>query len=290
LDKFTSPAGVLTLLLTSGWSHRRMLLKRLEASRYDGLGSLIRTRGPEEEQPPELRFVADTLKRWLDAHPGGPPDPEEATTRAIVAMVCGWSCALSHFIAAEPRTVEELEREVTALGGEPVVREHLQALVDSGQAEILAGEGDEEPRFVLSPWGREALAPLIAAARHEAHFPAEDVMSPEILDAEAAFQVLAPLLSLPRHLRGACRLGVHVTHDGDDVLAGATVEVARGRVLSTSILLEEDPDTWVTGSVLEWCEAVIDPTGEHRPEVGGDTELAAALLAALHERLFGDEA
>ena len=290
LDKFTSPAGVLTLLLTSGWSHRRMLLKRLEASRYDGLDSLLRTRGPEEEPSPELRFVSRTLKRWLDNHPGGPLDPGQPTTDAIVAMVCGWSCALSHALAREPRTIEELEREVNSLGGEKMVREHLKALVDTGQAEILEGEGDEEPRFVLSLWGREALAPLVAAARHEAYFPAEDVMSPEILDAEAAFQVMAPLLRLPRHLRGTCRLGVRVTHDGDDVVAGATAEVADGRVRSTSILLEQNPSTWATGAVLEWCEAVIDPSGDHRPDVGGDTELAAALLAALHERLFGEEA
>ena len=68
--------------------------------------------------------------------------------------------------------------------------------------------------------------------------------------------------------------------------AGATVEVRRGRVVSSSILLEQDPHTWATGSPVEWCDAVVDPTTV-RLETGGDTQLTGALLAALHERLFG---
>ena len=69
--------------------------------------------------------------------------------------------------------------------------------------------------------------------------------------------------------------------------AGATVEVRGGRVVSSSILLEQDPDTWATGSPVEWCDAVVDPTAATRLETGGDTQLTGALLAALHEKLFG---
>jgi len=71
-------------------------------------------------------------------------------------------------------------------------------------------------------------------------------------------------------------------------MAGATVEVAQGAVASISPLLDEDPETWVTGSPLGWCETVIDPSAE-KLHAGGDTELTGALLTALHERLFGGE-
>lgn len=50
--------------------------------------------------------------------------------------------------------------------------------------------------------------------------------------------------------------------------------------------LEQAPETWATGDALGWCETVIDPEAD-RLHVGGDTELAEALIAALHERLFG---
>ena len=44
---------------------------------------------------------------------------------------------------------------------------------------------------------------------------------------------------------------------------------------------------WLTGDPLGWCQTVIDPTADKLIS-GGDTELADALLAALHERLFGE--
>jgi len=68
--------------------------------------------------------------------------------------------------------------------------------------------------------------------------------------------------------------------------AGATAQVDGGAVVSSTPLLEEEPETWVTGDPLGWCETVIDPTAD-KLDAGGDTELAQALLEALHGRLFG---
>ena len=67
-------------------------------------------------------------------------------------------------------------------------------------------------------------------------------------------------------------------------LAGATAQVNLGVVVS-SPLLDEEPETWVTGDPLGWCQTVIDPTAG-KITVGGERRLAGALLESLHERLF----
>jgi len=279
---------VLTLLRASGWPRRAAALQMLVRSRETGLGELLRRREHEGAGEDRLRVVA-ALERWLGRRPDGPLDLGPAGSEAIVAMTCSWSVALTHALAGAPRTMAELHEEVTAFYTKEALREHVEAMVRTGQAEPLYGAGEEETRYALTTWGMEALAPLIVAVRHECRFPQADILPPELLDAEAAFQVSLPLLKLPAELRGRCRLAV-LLEGKEPAPAGATVEVAGGRVVSSSILLEEDPETWVTGTPLQWCEAVIDPATATKLDVGGDTALAGALLAALHERLFGDAA
>ncbi len=56
---------------------------------------------------------------------------------------------------------------------------------------------------------------------------------------------------------------------GDEpLIAGATAKVDRGVVVSSSALLDEQPETWVTGDPLDWCETVIDP-GAEKLQAGG---------------------
>lgn len=286
-DSFTSPAGAMTLLLAAGWTDRMTLLDALETSRSNGLADVVDCRDDAAVPDPGLRLVSTTLRRWLNEHPDGPLNPGPAATEAIAALVCAWSSALTHALADGPRTATDLVREVTALYGEEMVRDHLEALIRSAQVEELLGDGTEEPRYALTDWGMKAIAPLIAAAHHEAHCPSEDVLMPEVLDVEAAFQLTAPLLRLPTGLRGSCRLGVRISDEEETLLAGTTMDVANGRVVSSSILLEQDPDTWATGTPVMWCDAVVDPTTAARLDVGGDIELARSLLTALHDRLFG---
>jgi hypothetical protein len=87
-----------------------------------------------------------------------------------------------------------------------------------------------------------------------------------------------PLIQLPPGLRGSCRLGVAIP-GGEPLVAGATAQGDRGAVISSSPLLDEIPETWATGTPLDWCETVVDPTTA-RLEAGGDTELAVALIEA----------
>lgn len=300
--EFTAPAGSLTVLLACGWSRRGRLLTVLESSRRKGLGVVAGARDaergpgtanpggrePAADEAEQLRFVADRVRRWLGEHPEEPRELD-AGTEAIVAMACCWSTAVTHALAERPMTLPELDEQVRAIDSEEVLLEHVEALVETGQAQAARRGG--ELRYALTEWGVRAIAPLVAAARCEANFPREDVLAPEVLDAEAAFQLTLPLLRLPGELHGACSLKVLVpaeSPDEDLLFAGASVEVADGRVASSSILLEESPQTWITGSAKSWCEAVIDPSSPSGLQLGGDTGLGEALLRALHEALFGE--
>lgn len=259
----------------------------LQRSRETGLGELLRRREAGDAGRSELPFVADTLERWLRRHPGDPLDLDPAGAETVVAMICSWSVGLTHALARGPRTMVQIDDEVIAFDSRDAMREHVEALVRTDQAEPLYGEDADETRYALTEWGLEALAPLVAAARHECRFPCEEILPPETLDAEAAFQVSLPLLKLPSGLRGTCRLGVLLPGE-EPVTAGATVDVAGGRVVSSSILLERDPETWATGTPLQWCDAIVNPAAAAKLDLGGDTALAGALLEALHKRLFGE--
>jgi hypothetical protein len=230
----------------------------------------------------EFLFVAFAIERWLRNCPSGPLELGPRGAHALAPLVCCWSATVTHALAPEPLTLAELDRAVSVLDAETVV-EHVEALERSSQVKALPGDG--ETRYALTGWGREAIAPIVAAVRYECRYPEDDVLPPDVFDVEAAFQMALPQLRLPPHLRGACRLGVQMP-DEEALMAGATVEIDRGCVLSSTALLDETPDTWATGSPLDWCETVIDPSTE-RIESGGDIELAGALLSALHEALFG---
>lgn len=230
----------------------------------------------------QFLFVVSTLERWLRDCPAGPLDLSEEASSAIASLVCCWSATVTHALAALPLTLPELHRAVGILDYE-TVEEHIEAMERDGLVEVRSSAG--ETRYSLSEWMRAGISPIIAAARYEAHYPEADVAPPDILDVEAAFQMALPPVLLAPDLRGSCRLGVQIP-GGEPLMAGATAEVGRGRVLSSSALLEEDPENWVTGSPLDWMEAVIDPsTG--RLKSGGDAELAEALIEGLHETLFG---
>jgi hypothetical protein len=230
----------------------------------------------------DFLFVAHSMERWLRNCPSGPLVLGPEAGEPLSALVCCWSATVTHALAPEPLTLADLDRAVGILDVE-VVEEHLEAMLRSGLAEALPGSG--VTRYGLTDWGRESIAPVVAAVRYECHYPEADVLSPDVFDAEAAFQMALPLLRLPPDLRGSCRLGVQIAGD-EPLMAGATVEVSRGAVLASSPLLAQRPETWATGSALDWCETVVDPATK-RVKAGGDTELTGALLEALHEKLFG---
>lgn len=323
-EEFRARAGSLTLLFVAGSPAREVLLEMLERARDGGLlGPILEPDeldgyedeldedelvGDEEEPPededyaedelgqtggPQTRmrtsakgdeflFVAFAIERWLRNCPAGPRELGPAGAEAIAPLACCWSAGITHALAEQPRTLAELESAIPDLDRE-VVEEHVEALGRTGQIETAPADG--ETRYSLTRWGQEGIAPIIAAVRYERHYPEDDVLPPDILDVEAAFELVLPLLRLPTDLSGSCRLGVQIPGD-EPLMAGATVQVAEGRVTSSSPLLEREPENWATGSPLDWMDTVVDPTAG-RIGSGGDTRLAGALLEALHETLFG---
>jgi hypothetical protein len=144
--------------------------------------------------------------------------------------------------------------------------EHVEALMRTSQVEARPA-ADGTVHYAVTDWLREGLAPLAAAARHERHDPSPDVLPPDRLDVEAAFQLGLPLVTPPA--------GV-----------GAMVRIERGAIASCGGMLDERTDAWASGGAVEWLDTVIDPT-VWRLEVGGDTRLAEALIGGLHKRPFG---
>lgn len=235
----------------------------------------------------DMVAVVFALRHWLETRPGGPhpnPSSDPDSGPPMISLICGWSSTVIHALAMEPLSVAELTRTVE-IADRATVKEVLEGMVRFALAEALPGQG--ETRYTLTEWGRSGIAPLIASTRYERLYPAAFSLPPDVLDVEAAFRMALPLLALPAGLRGRSRLGVWIP-GGEPTMAGATVEVEGGRVASSTPLLDESPDTWVTGLPVHWCEAIMDPSVVEKLASDGDEELNGALLQALHERLFGE--
>lgn len=253
-------------------------MERVDASQFVGPHTSMKTTSKGEL----FLAVGLVLERWLRNCPDGPLRIGPEGADPLAALVCCWSATVIHALADEPLTLAELDRAVGLLDYE-TTEEHLDALLRNGLAE--AEDRDGETRYAPTEWLREGIAPLAAAARAETLFPEEDVHPPDILDVEASFQLTLPLLQLPPDLRGTCRLGVQIP-GGPPLIAGATAQVDGGRVVTSTTLLEQEPETWATGTLRDWLDTLIDPTAG-RVEAGGDVELAQVLLECLHEKLFG---
>jgi DNA-binding transcriptional ArsR family regulator len=249
-----------------------------ESERQIGPHTKVRASAKGEQ----FLFVAFALERWLHNCPDGPLQLGPEGGAAIAPLVCCWSAGVTHALAGQPLTLAELDRAVEALSYE-TVEEHVEAMERTGQVEALPDNG--EARYALTDWAREGIAPIVAAIRYERHYPEDDALPPDVLDVEAAFQLALPLLRLPADVSGSCRLGVQIP-GGEPLMAGATAQVAGGRVVSSSTLLEQEPENWATGSPIEWADAVVDPRAG-QIKAGGDIRLANALIEALHETLFG---
>ena len=259
----------------------------------DGDGGGVATLDAERAADPEptyrtsakgaqIVYVAGILQRWLRNCPEGPLEIGAPGGSALASLFCGWSATVIHALARGPLTLAELDRAVKPIPEREVVAEHVESMRMVGQAEVLEVGG--ETRYALTEWMREGIAPIAAAAWVEVHYPEEQMAPPDVLDVEAAFQLALPLLRLPPDLRGTCRLGVQIP-GGPPLMAGATVEVDRGAVVTSSALLEESPETFATGSPLDWLDTLIDPTAG-KITLGGERRLAGALIEGLHERLF----
>jgi len=234
----------------------------------------------------ELLFVAFNQQRWLKNCPRGPLDVGMLLAGdAMAALICGWSATVIHGLAAGPRTLAQLNERVDPIGDLETLEEHVAAMERTGLVESYAGS-DGKTRYAVTDWLREGIAQIGAAARQELHHPLSGTWPPDRLDVEAAFQLALPLISLPEELSGSCQLSVQLAPSGQSSVCGVTARVEQGRVVPSEGQLEEQPETWMAGSTVDWLDTVIDPSAQ-RLEVGGDRRLAEALIQGLYERLYG---
>jgi hypothetical protein len=71
-------------------------------------------------------------------------------------------------------------------------------------------------------------------------------------------------------------------------LAGVTVVVERGQILSCAPEVSAEPLTWAVGTPESWLNVVIDGRIEDLRIGGANPQLALDLVCGIHFALFGD--
>jgi DNA-binding HxlR family transcriptional regulator len=274
----TTMRAHLRALISTGVAERR------RANRFPSSVDFVLT-----ESGRELGVVAAILEAWLRRSPDGPLELDDrAAKSAVKALIEGWGTNMIRVLATRPFSLTELNGLISGLSY-PSLERRLGAMRLAGQVERLPGPGRGTP-YAVTDWLRRAIAPLAAAARWErAHVPAQTVPIRR-LDIEAAFLLAVPLLKLPSELSGSCRLAVELAAaNGGGQQAGALVAVREGEVVSCRASLQGHADAWASGSAREWLTAVMEQEADQL-EIGGESQLARALLDGLNGSLFGQVA
>jgi DNA-binding transcriptional ArsR family regulator len=232
----------------------------------------------------EALFLAAAIERWLGAAPqgrieyGGP-----AAEQAIDTLVGAWSAAIVHALARGPMSIDDLDGAIEGLGRSRIER-HLMAMRSTRLVEVL-GDGDAA-LYSINGWLRLGIAPLIVSARLERNRPTEEMTPVDGSDVEAGFRMALGLIELPEELTGVCRLRLNLDEGRDDYMSGVTAHVEMGRIVAVEPNIEEPADAWAHGTLEDWLDTVIN-LDARAVATGGDAWLTAALVRAIHRRLFG---
>jgi DNA-binding HxlR family transcriptional regulator len=239
----------------------------------------------------EMLLVADEVEAWLALSPGGPiaPDSDEAKG-ALKSLAGGWSSTLMRPLANRSFTLTELDSLIPDVSY-PALERRMSWMRATGQIEPAEKKGRGTP-YVVTDWLRHAIAPLCAAGRWERrHMPAESGPITEI-EVEASFLLTVPLAPLRANAGGTCLLVAQtdpVEPDGKTPpLAGVTVEIERGKVLSCAPQVDAGPPTWAIGTPDTWLDVVIDGQIDDLRIGGTDPQLALDLITGIHFALFAD--
>jgi DNA-binding HxlR family transcriptional regulator len=233
----------------------------------------------------ELLFVMSILERWLRR------SPEEAlelgggsAKAAIKALVDGWSSTMVRVLAGGPRSLTELDRLIAAYNY-PSLERRLAAMRTAG----LVAATDRRSRgtpYIVTDWLRGGIGPLLVASRWERRNLAEETARIGRIDAEAALMLAVPLVRLPRHLEGVCRLVVETSNGGAGRPATVTVAVKDECSALHALPQGASADAWAAGPVAAWFRAAIEADPDHL-ELGGDCQFVRGLLESFYEPLFG---
>jgi DNA-binding HxlR family transcriptional regulator len=238
----------------------------------------------------ELLVVADVVEAWLARAPDGPIALEsEAAKGAVKALTGGWGSTLMRALANRPFTLTELDSLIPDVSY-PTLERRLARMRSTGQIEPVQAGGRGTP-YVVTEWLRRSIAPLVAAGRCERRHFADRRAPITDIEVDAAFLLAIRLVSLPKTANGTCMLAVHPeageTHVNGRNLAGVTVEVERGEIVSCAPQVNGNPPTWALGSAETWLNVVIDGGFEALSFSGARPQLALDLVSGLHFALFG---
>jgi DNA-binding HxlR family transcriptional regulator len=235
----------------------------------------------------DLGAVATALDRWLRMAPEGPIElGTDDGKMAIKALAGGWSSTVLCLLAAGPMSLTELAECINDVSY-PSLERRLAAMRLAGQLQV-APRDRVGTAYEATEWLQHGAAPLAAAARWEYTHAADETVPLTRSDTEAGFLLVLPLMRLALGLSGSCRLAVE-TEGEESSHCGAIASVEEGRVVSCSASIEDDADSWATGSPPAWAHAVVESSTE-RLELDGNRKLAVGLVDGLHGTLFGDGA
>lgn len=228
-----------------------------------------------------LLAVGQAAQGWLRYSPEGSMElGTTAAKSAVKALVDGWSTGLVRALAARPLGLTELNRVIPQVSY-PTLERRLSAMRQVGliHPDDHSGNG-RVSRCQVSPWMRQAVAPLTAAVGWECVCIPDRTPAPAKIDAEAALLLAVPTLELPAETHGTCRLAVEFHRGSELEFAGVTADIAEGEVRSCVARVEGKSDAWVTGGVLDWFRWMRGIPG-HRIEIGGDPSIAHAVADGL---------
>jgi len=237
----------------------------------------------------EMLSVADEIEAWLALSPDGPIDPEaEHAKGAVKALAGGWSSTLMRVLASRPFTLTELDNLIPDLSY-PSLERRISWMRATGQIEPVEREGRGTP-YVVTDWLRHAIAPLAVAGRCERRHMGDEGGPITDVEIEASFMLVTPIAPLPPYANGTCMLASQTDPIEPDEknpgLAGVTIEVRKGQVVSCVPEVGKEPTTWAISSPETWLDVVIDGRVQDLRIGGARPQLAADLVHGLHLALF----
>ncbi len=226
-----------------------------------------------------LLAVADVLDAWLQTAPDGPLTTGSVAAKSTTkALTGGWSANIVRALASRSFTLTELNMLIPRISY-PSLERRLGAMRLCKLIEPKPGNGRGVP-YEATDWLRHAVLPITAAVAWEQRFLPEPEAKISGNDAEAAFLLALPLVSLKSEISGKCRLSVEIRGGAEPVFAGVVVSVEEGQIVSCTALLKGAVDAGASGTPAAWIRQVAGAT-EPQLEMNGDFALARAAVEAI---------
>ena len=241
----------------------------------------------------EILEVATRVEAWLSRAPQGPITlGSEEAKGSLRALVAGWSSTVLRALAARPLSLTQLSGVIDGVSY-PALERRLSAMRAVRQIEVLSDRPGKTKPYAVTEWTRQAMGPLLAAARCECKYLGAQAEPPSKIDIEAALLLAVPLASLPPSSRGSCLLAVSEPGDPPDPsaaaaperqIAGVRVDVDAGRV-TCEPGLEGGLVVGAHGTAGAWAKAFVEGSFDELRVGESDCAFAHPLIEGIHSAL-----